>query len=186
MVGNMGTNPDLLAEAVFDIAATKGLDAASIREVAAAAGVSIGAVQYHFATKDELYAFAFSQVIRRVEERLAKVDLEAGLEDRLVAVLSELLPMDPAREREARVMLGFAARATSHSLLAATQRSTLDGIVAQLTEQLDAAGVDDAATRAVLLLAAVDGLTLDGLSSGDLDPDLMLRALRAQVRLVLR
>lgn len=180
----MGTNPQHLADAVFDIAADRGLDAASIREVAAAAGVSIGAVQHHFATKDDLYAFAFQQVVQRVTARLSQVDKEMSLAERLVTALAQLLPLDPEREREARVMLGFAARATTQPALAATQRTTLDDVVAQLSDQLAAAGVDDAGTKSVLLLAAVDGLALDAVSSGAVDPELLLRALRTQVRLV--
>ncbi|MEU8837283.1 TetR family transcriptional regulator [Streptomyces sp900116325] len=43
-----------IAEGVCKIAASRGLEAVTIREIAAEARTSIGQIQHHFATKDEL------------------------------------------------------------------------------------------------------------------------------------
>lgn len=180
------TSPEELADTVFGIAASKGLEAATIREVATAAGVSIGAVQHHFPTKDDLYAFAFDRLVRRVRERIARIDPHAPLPERLIAVLSQLLPLDEEREREGRVMLSFAARAATSPTLAEIQRATLAQIRRELAAQLTANGIPAPAVSAALLLAVVDGLTLDTLSSMGLDqPADLVAVLSAQVRLTL-
>lgn len=180
------TSPHLLARAVFEVAADRGLDAASVRTVAAAAGVSIGAVQHHFATKDHLFAFAFDELVRRVRERLASVDLDVPLPDRLAAVLGQLLPLDEERAREGRVMLAFAVRASTAAALRTIQRDTLAGIRDELTQVLRAAEVANPQVRASLLLAVVDGLTLDALSAPDLHSAAELTAvLDEQIALVL-
>src|SRR2546422_6311494 len=60
-----------LAEAVCRLAASQGLEAVSLRHVAAEAGVSMGQVQHYFSTKDELLLFAFRVVSERAEQRFA-------------------------------------------------------------------------------------------------------------------
>lgn len=158
------TSPEALTEAVFDVAAESGLDAATVRVVAARAGVSIGAVQHHFATKDQLYAAAFAALVARVRTRLGRVDLTVPLAERVRTVLAELLPLDEERTREARVMACFAVRAASSPPLAEIQASLLAETRAELAEALSA--LDNAEQRAVVLLAAVDGLALQAISSG--------------------
>lgn len=180
------TSPELLTDAVFDIAGSRGLEAASIREVAQAAGVSIGAVQHHFTTKDELYSFAFAQLVDRVRGRLAGVAPEAPLEDRLICALRQLLPLDDEREREARVMLAFAARAATNDSLAEIQRRTLAEIREELGAQLAAGGIASPEVHATILLAVVDGLTLDALSArGQYSRAELVQALTTQVRMLL-
>ncbi|WP_161962376.1 TetR/AcrR family transcriptional regulator [Nocardioides speluncae] len=158
------TSPEALTEALFDVAAESGLDAATVRVVAARAGVSIGAVQHHFATKDQMYAAAFAALVARVRARIGRVDLTAPLPERLLTVLAELLPLDKARTREARVMAAFAARAATSPSLAAIQAAQLAEIRAELTEALG--DLDHAEQRAAVLFAAVDGLALHAVSSG--------------------
>lgn len=180
------TSREQLTEALFDIAAARGLDAASVREVATGAGVSIGAVQHHFATKDDMFAFAFAHVVDRARARIDAVDWSNPLEQRLVDALTQLLPLDAERDREARVMTAFAVRAANSAALSEVQRHTLEAIRADLGRALADANVPNAETRATLLLAAVDGLTLDALSSADLyDAAHLTAALTEQVRLVI-
>ena len=68
------TSPELLAAALFDVAASTGLDNTSVREVAKKAGVSIGAVQHHFSTKDDMFAYALTTIVDRLHRRIAAVD----------------------------------------------------------------------------------------------------------------
>lgn len=180
------TSPEQLAEAVFEVAASRGLDAVSVREVAAAAGVSIGAVQHHFATKEQMLAFAFAGLVQRVRDRVAALDAAAPLAERLAGVLRQLLPLDAEREREARVMTAFAVRASASATLGAIQRDTLAEIRNELSAVLRAASVPRPQTRATLLIAVVDGLALDMLSSAGLySPADVTAALDEQIALVL-
>jgi len=161
-----------LTDVLLSITATRGLDQVSVREVAAAAGVSIGTVQHYFATKDEMLVFAFRQVVERTRARVAGIDAGAGPRQALGAALRELLPLDQPRLAECRVYLAFAARAATAPALAAVQRETLSAIYVELEQALGAAATAqngrpalDTGLEARLLLAVADGLMFDAVSA---------------------
>lgn len=59
-----------LVEATWRIVSTVGLDAATMRNVAAEAGFSNGAMKCYFATKDDLLALAFEYVYHQSRSML--------------------------------------------------------------------------------------------------------------------
>ena len=63
---------DRLLDCVLDLLVADGYEGISIRRVATVAGVSIGAVQHHFPTKDALLAAAMDRVSRQFQERLER------------------------------------------------------------------------------------------------------------------
>ncbi|HEY1237256.1 MAG TPA: TetR/AcrR family transcriptional regulator [Solirubrobacterales bacterium] len=159
-----------LTDALLRIVAERGLDQVSVREVASAAGVSIGTVQHYFPTKDEMLTTAFAEVVRRVRARLESVELGDDVRCNLSAVLREFLPLDARRSEEARIMVAFAARAATSPPLAEVQRAVLTEIHQALSEAfaLAANGRADAAeTRraAHIAIAAADGLALHAVSA---------------------
>jgi AcrR family transcriptional regulator len=104
-----------LAEAVFAVIEARGLEAVSLRDVAAQAGVSMGQVQHWFRTKDAMLLFALGHMRDRVNARLAA--RIAGLPDQspravIRAATVELLPLTPQARQEACVNVAFVARAT--------------------------------------------------------------------------
>ena len=78
------TNPtrDRLLDAAEHLFAQKGFDEVSIRELAAAAGVNVAAVNYHFQGKEKLYQ---EVIVRRF----------VGQRDRTVKALSAVLEAQP-------------------------------------------------------------------------------------------
>ena len=58
-----------LTDALMRLVVDGGLEAVSVRTVAKEAGVSVGAVQYHFKTKDDLLYAAYERVIDQVALR---------------------------------------------------------------------------------------------------------------------
>ncbi|CCH72630.1 hypothetical protein BN11_1830008 [Nostocoides australiense Ben110] len=66
-----GNTRDQLTAALIELVAGEGMDRASVREVATAAGVAIGTVQYHFPTRRDLLTGAFEAVVHGVRDRLA-------------------------------------------------------------------------------------------------------------------
>ncbi|WP_052591836.1 TetR/AcrR family transcriptional regulator [Luteipulveratus mongoliensis] len=164
-----------LADAVLHVIADRGLEHASVREVATAARMSIGAVQHHFPTKDDMLVAAFEQVIAATEARLAAVRLGEDVRRNLTAVLRQLLPLDATREAEVRVYLAFAARAATSNQLAQVQQDLQGRLLDGLTEALQrarSAGRGPAAgpplnprADAELLLAVADGLAFDVVSN---------------------
>ena len=160
-----------LTDALLRIVAERGLDQVSVREVAAAANVSIGTVQHYFPTKDKMLATSYEEVVARIRSRLQGVRFGADVRENLAAVLAELLPLDERRTVECRVHLAFAARAATTPDLARTQRAALAELHDAVANALaDAWG--DRVPRATCALAAHaaiatgDGLALHAVSSG--------------------
>jgi len=79
-------NPASTRETVLDTAerlfAERGVAATSIRDITGAAGVNLGAINYHFGTKQELVAAVFTRRLEPVSKRqwalLDEVEREAG------------------------------------------------------------------------------------------------------------
>ena len=93
-----------ITEALLRVAATRGLHATGMREVAAEAGVSLRLVQYYFGTKEELLLCAMQQLAAQFAERgLARItrtrpaDRPASPREVIAAILTEALPADDER-----------------------------------------------------------------------------------------
>ncbi|MEV0823129.1 TetR/AcrR family transcriptional regulator [Nonomuraea rubra] len=154
----------LIADAVHRIIDAKGMDSVSLREVAAEAGMSMGAVQYYFATKDEMLLVALEHLNARISLRVAAADQSDPLH-LLRAGILEILPLDETRRFEARVGLAYLARSVVSAELGEAMRAGLPLVLefyagqiraAQARGQL-AAGLD-ADQEASALLALAQGL----------------------------
>jgi len=151
-------------EAVIAIAAERGLEHVSVREVAAAAGVSIGTVQHYFPTKELMLAAAYGEVVDRIRTRVGALRIGADVRANIGSVLRELLPLDEQRRAETRVYLIFAAAAATTPALAEIQQSVLTELHGALAEAF-AAAWGGSATPAQCRLAAHAAIALsDGLA----------------------
>lgn len=171
-----------IADAVCRLAARHGLDAVSLRQVAAEAGVSMGRVQHYFTTKDEMLRFAFRSIAERVEQRMAAAVLALGESPHprafVRAMLLEMLPLSEPAKAEAPVLAAFLARAVVAPDLAdlgADAERLRAFVAARIGAARPAAGVEAAG-----LLALVDGLMLQ-LLTGQLDEPAALAALDHQL-----
>ncbi|MFF4604988.1 TetR/AcrR family transcriptional regulator [Streptomyces sp. NPDC001339] len=159
-----------IAEALWRIAAERGLHAASLREVAAEAGVSLRAVQYHFENKHQLLVGAL-HLLHEENERIARSRITDDLSDPralLRAVLDEFLPVDAQRTTALRVFTAYYVRSLTDPALAEVFLSAeqhLERMVAGLIETAQAAGCTapglDARCEADLLVAGAVGLGTD-------------------------
>jgi AcrR family transcriptional regulator len=94
-----------LVGAALDLFGAKGFDAASTREIAAAAGANIGAIAYHFGGKDGL--------------RLACADfVVATINDVFAAALDKAEPTDTLTPEAARGLLARIASAITDGIVA--------------------------------------------------------------------
>lgn len=166
-----------IADAVCRLAARRGLDGVSLRQVAAEAGVSMGQVQHYFTTKDELLLFAFRAVSARVERRLgAAMDARGGPPSRralLRALLVAMVPTDAAGRFEAPLWVACLARAVAEPGLAIPLREGAKALAEYAAGQLRSAQQAgeiapslDPEREALALFALADGLMLRAL----LDP----------------
>ena len=155
-----------MTDALIRVVVQQGLDAVSIRAVARAAGVSIGTVQYHFATKDDLLLAAYERAIDQVSARARAVAAQDPAPGAYIrSLLRELLPLDERREAELRVALAFSARSVYSprltELYSEGYRALVDAVAGALEQAVArgeaASGVEPRrdATEAV---AVADGL----------------------------
>jgi AcrR family transcriptional regulator len=180
----------LLAEAVWRIVTRDGLAAASVRTVAKESGLSTGSVRHFFGTQHELIVFAMEELIATVGERVGRAAAIEDPEARVLAVLSELMPLTPATHDEAFAHLQFVLQARIDPRLAPIAAESFDAIhglceqVVRWLVDLDELPADtDVPGLAAALRALVDGLTFELLLAPHLvSPDDALEVLRGQLR----
>ncbi|MET9604214.1 TetR/AcrR family transcriptional regulator [Streptomyces sp. NPDC006512] len=159
----------LIAEAVCRLADERGLEGVTLRDVAARAQVSMGAVQRCFRTKDEMLVFALGhvgeQITGRVRARLLRSPAQSAA-TALGGAVTELSLLGEEHRAEARVWLAFVAQAAVSPSLAETLKANyaalqeaFTGLVAEAAGGTGAAGALDARREARTLLALADGLT---------------------------
>ncbi|MGJ9402843.1 TetR/AcrR family transcriptional regulator [Arthrobacter sp. KK5.5] len=96
-----------LVEVAWRVVARSGLEAMTLRDVAAEAGFANGAIKPYFATKASLVEATYSYVFERTNLRVAAaVEGLRGL-DALRVFGLEVLPLDSVRIDEARVVIPF-------------------------------------------------------------------------------
>jgi AcrR family transcriptional regulator len=88
-----------------------GIEAASVRKVAAEAGVSKGSLRHVFPSQSQLLAFAMQLIIDEVTRRVDAVDVAGDVRDVVERQLQSLLVLDRETRAVIDVWLAFAARA---------------------------------------------------------------------------
>ena len=118
-----------VAAAARAVIARDGLDATSVRRVAAEAGSSTTVVTHYFQDKQALLQAAVEDAYAAVATRMiAHLDGGPGGLAALRAILLEALPLDPEREAEARVWMAFWSAATTQpALRGCSARATSSG-----------------------------------------------------------
>jgi AcrR family transcriptional regulator len=159
-----------IIEALCRLTVRGGLSAASFREVATEAGVSVRLVQYYFGTKAELLHAAnrhvAEQTAARITRRLAALGTDAEPRDVVHTVVNTFLPTDK-RSREAMLLFFafYTAQMTDPTLARAAARNVPQGLAGLIADQIRRAQpsgevpVDlDADREAAILTAAIPGL----------------------------
>jgi TetR/AcrR family transcriptional repressor of bet genes len=104
----------VIAEAVVRLVTAKGVEAASLRAVAAEAGVSMGSVQHYFTTTDEMLLFALEYGNGLLGARIQELVAErrpAGLRESYRLLYTLILPLDADGRTGARLWAALIARA---------------------------------------------------------------------------
>ncbi len=157
-----------LGAAVWRLASRDGLEAVTMRAVAAEAGWSTGALHHYFGDKEELLLFAFQTVADRVGRRILLAAAKAGDPLELLRMqLVEGLPLDEERRAEVRVWFAFLGLAHTRPGLARAGRDAYRLWRKRVAKTLGAGqreGVVDAGLdcerEAGALIALVDGLAV--------------------------
>jgi AcrR family transcriptional regulator len=138
-----GSGVVLMSERIVDgaitVIARDGLDALSIRRVAAEAGVAIGTVQYHHPSRAELVLAALQRTAQRQQVRALAAPRELTIIATLVTRLALLLPHDEPSREEAIVWVALAAAAARDPLIGPHQRRLVKQTVSAIEGLLDRA-----------------------------------------------
>lgn len=78
MTNNDKTTKDKICDAANQLFARKGFVGTSIREIASAAGVNLGAVNYHFTTKEKLYWQVFDLNYEWMQANIESIGLRSS------------------------------------------------------------------------------------------------------------
>jgi TetR/AcrR family transcriptional repressor of bet genes len=132
-----------IGDAVLHLIATRGLEAASLRNVAAQAQVSMGTVQHYFNTKQDMIAFAlkynYERSTRRIPKLIADAPGDLATRDALRILLIDLLCLDGESREGARLGAAILAGAMVDDQIAETARTAYRGVFGFLAQQLSAA-----------------------------------------------
>lgn len=167
---------DRLIAAAFVVVARDGLEAASVKVIAAEAGVTAGLLHYHFPTKDALLEAALRQALDSYIVRVRTRRESTAREDQISAFFAEARQAVTTDADFFRVRLSFAVRAMAHPSLAAVMRelnatavaeTALTFAVADRREQTCPRDIE----LATVLKAAFDGLMLAWLNDVDVNMD---------------
>ncbi|MEV2217059.1 TetR/AcrR family transcriptional regulator [Streptomyces sp. NPDC050997] len=159
----------LIAEAVCHLADERGLEGVTLRDVAARAQVSMGAVQRCFRTKEEMLVFALAHIGERISERVQARLVRSPAQSAGTALghaATEISLLREEHRADARVWLAFVAQAAVSKALArtlkasyATLQEAFTRLISEAGEGPDRAGPRDPQREARTLLALADGLT---------------------------
>lgn len=150
-------------DALLSLMSSRGAESLTVRNVAAEAGVSAGAVQHHFTTKESLLVAAMTAVDERFRERLRqRVGRHSTARERLVVFCREIACVEGPDLTDAIVWTAFAARAATDPNLRAHHAAAWAETEAFMLLLLEAAYPHSAVTGddAALLLAVTDGIAV--------------------------
>ena len=151
-----------LVEASWDVISREGIQALTLRKVAAAADCTTGRIAHYFAGREELLTAALSSVYAAAEARMIRIEKSPrSAEERLRGVIHEALPLNAERLREWRVWIVFWAAAAANDDLAqentrryAAWQQMLERLIAECT------GGANAQSLVFELVAMIDGIGL--------------------------
>jgi TetR/AcrR family transcriptional repressor of bet genes len=151
-----------LVDAAWRVIAAEGLEAATVRRIAQAAGCTTGLVTHYFDSKDDMLVAALREVHRRAGERMIRHVGGADIAAVLLEVIVDALPTDEDRQLEWKVWLAFWGRAATDERLRQEQQrryAEWRGLLGKLIRR--ARPHDTAADRRTvvdLIAGAIDGL----------------------------
>jgi TetR/AcrR family transcriptional regulator, transcriptional repressor of bet genes len=151
-----------IAAAVLRLVTTRGIEAASLRMGASEAGVSMGAVQHYFTTKDEMLRFALAYGNTLLAERATRLVAEqqpATPREQFRLFCTLLIPLDDDSRAGARLWAGLISRGCvdepTRKLAALAYTNLTEFFVRHIGDALPDADAGQAARH---MVAVIEGL----------------------------
>jgi AcrR family transcriptional regulator len=181
-----------LAEAVWRVILRDGVEGVSVRNVAAEAEWSTGALRHYVGTKEELLASATQLLEERVRRRFENRRYDGTQREIVRGLLCEVLPLDEERRTEGALWFAFAARSLVDPRIAEEYEVVFDGVrelcrraVHHMAEGGWLVSGLNPEVETASLHALVDGLAVHGLM-GRLDEEQMLSVLDTHLSRIIR
>ena len=116
---NQTERKNRIAEATWQVILKKGIDKASIKNIADEANMSVGLIQHHFSSKDQIIHYAMKLVLDRMEERaINRSNAFSGTrQEQLRRLMKFLIPVSHEEVMEARVWIAFLGNSFSDPIL---------------------------------------------------------------------
>ncbi len=153
-----------ITDAAARVIAHSGIEAATMREVAAEAGWTTGAITHYFANKHELLLATFQASL--AHRRSQRLPPSASPAERLRATLEGALPVDESRRRHWLVTLACCVQASGEPSLGEAQRDAYREFRAHVADLAEAAALADSATKLTVaeqMIAGIDGVAVQAL-----------------------
>jgi AcrR family transcriptional regulator len=117
-----------ILQSAYDIAARRGLDALTVRQVAERAGLSVGLVLFHFETKDELIIAVLDHVLATTTVLHMTDDIAAiaAPRERLLALLRREMLRLSSEPQRIRLFFDFWALGFGHRRIRVKMQAELD------------------------------------------------------------
>lgn len=154
---------EALLRATVRVVAKEGLRGLTYRAVANEAGVTHGMVSYHFGTRDALMLAAFREQARS-HDALARLATGSG---EISAIGSHIPETVQSANEEERYQYEMILEALRQPKYLDEVRILYRQFLAVLEDELELAGVDEPKVLARVVFAALDGLILQQLITGD-------------------
>lgn len=107
---NYEERKELIAQAMWRVILDKGMEGASVRNIAEEAGLSLGALRHYFSTQDDLLVYAMTLVQKRATARIEAVARQKlPPKEMVLAVLYEIVPLNEETRAEMEVWFAFIA-----------------------------------------------------------------------------
>ncbi|ELK42597.1 TetR family transcriptional regulator C-terminal domain-containing protein [Brevibacillus agri] len=99
-----------IAEATWRVISERGMEGATVRNIAAEAGLSLGALRHYFSTQDELLAYSMKLVKERATARIREIiSLDLPPREKFIKTILELVPTNREKMAEMEVWFAFTA-----------------------------------------------------------------------------
>ncbi len=163
-----------IAEAAWNIIRKEGVEKASIRRVAAEAGMSSGALRHYFSTQDEMLLFIMNYYLEEGKKRSQNKEWSENPVQAVEEVLLELVPIDEEKKIETSVWWILALRSLTSDTIKDKKDEMTDGtyeLANSMIEILALKGVLSDSMNAELeksrLTALIEGLSIHALLRPD-------------------
>ncbi len=170
---------EIIAQAMWRVISEKGMEGASVRNIAKEAGLSLGSLQHYFSTQNDLVLYALELVKQRITQRVETI-LKENLDPKqmFIEILMQLMPTDRETLMETQVWFEFIVYGRHKGEAFQIQQDGLLESLKMMFESLEAKGLLkeglDLPLEIEKMYALIDGLALHAmLEPGRLSPSLL-------------